>query len=66
MVPTPLANAAAQEGVAFHRQPCGAYVATLGAKRVCGVPCRLASEVWAKELVAGVMLSWITWEKTRR
>ena len=60
---TPLADAAAREGTVFHRQPCGSYIATLGTKRVCGVP---HDPVWARELVAGVMLSWIAWENRRR
>ena len=59
---TPVTDAASREGVTFHCQPCGSYIATAGAKRVCGVP---YDPVWARELVAGVMLSWITWEKRR-
>jgi hypothetical protein len=46
--------AAAREGITFHQQPCGAYA---GARRVFGT---------SEELVAGVMLSWLTWERRGR
>jgi hypothetical protein len=70
---TPMANMALRDGVTFHRQPCGSYVATAGAKRVCGSS--IESGPWAspkdtdersRELVASVMIAWLTWERRGR
>lgn len=52
---------AAQSGVTFHQQPCGAYVATAGSYRVCGP---VGNE--NKDLVASVMLAWLAWDSCGR
>ena len=60
-------------GVTFHQQPCGSFVATSGPRRVCGFPPE-RNGFWtfeeqnerAKDLIAGLMLTWLAWDRGGR
>jgi hypothetical protein len=55
---TPAERRAVREGVTFHQQPCGSHIATAGHRRICGFPGD------SRDIVAGVMLAWLAWERT--
>ena len=73
---SPSVDEATRLGVTFHQQPCGAFVASdvEGRRRVCGLAPELARGFWsvqdqdekAKDLVAGLMVTWAKWDALGR